>query len=492
MIGHVGNYKKNTFFYSFGLLRFVIYIASSLAMVACGSVPHPDLKVAAPVVWRNKPEITSLPVASNELWWRSLNDQALNETIDLAIKNNLTVAQSYERLNAERALEKATIASHKPRVALYLGPNSSVAFSNYRSSSAFLFGFDFNWEIPYTAKKEGELIMAKADAYKAFIGMISARASLVAEVVRVYGELRAADQKIRSLRKIAAYQSGIVEMFERSESLGAASLEDLSAVRQKQVEVDAALSEMLVARESAIQRLDVLCGLDAPLERWSDLADISWSLERAQITPIAVPADLIMERPDVQLSISNVMHAAGAVGVSESELYPKIGLEGAVLYSGTITEKQGVNTPEGLIKFLAPSLRLPIVDWGMRRDQLNASEAELRGAILSYRDTVLHAIAETEIAIANFNAMNSRLIQAENEVRKLEASAKRQQQGLHAGYLSPLEAFRAFAKMQELKLAHADNQSLWLSAFAVVNKAQTNMAFEKARNAEELPEALIR
>ena len=144
------------------------------------------------------------------------------------------------------------------------------------------------------------------------------------------------------------------------------------------------------------------------------------------------------------------------------------------------------NTPEGLIKFLAPSLRLPIVDWGMRREQMNASEAELRRAILGYRDTVLQAIAETEIAIANFNATNSRLIQTEKEVLTLNESAKHQQTALRAGYLSSLEAFRAFAKMQERKMVHADNQSLWLSAFAVANKAQTNMTIEKVKSAEKI------
>ncbi len=483
----MSNYNKNAFLISFKLLRFVFYIALSLALVACGSVPHPDLKVSVPAAWRNKASPSTLPITSNESWWKSLNDQVLNDAIDLAIKNNLSVAQSYERLSAERALEKATIASHKPKVGLYLGPNSSVAFSNYRSSSAFLFGFDFNWELPYTAKKEGELIIAKADAYVAFIGMVSARASIVSEVVRVYGELRATDQKIKSLKKIVAYQHGIAEMFERSVSLGAASEDDLIGVRGKLIEAESALYEMQVFHESALQRLDVLCGLDAPLEQWLDFGELPWRFERAEVPVFAVPVDLIMERPDVQGAIANVMRAAGAVGVAESELYPKIGLEGAVLYSGTIIEKQGANTPEGLIKFLAPSLRLPIVDWGMRREQMNASEAELRRAILGYRDTVLQAIAETEIAIANFNATNSRLIQTEKEVLTLNESAKHQQTALRAGYLSSLEAFRAFAKMQERKMVHADNQSLWLSAFAVANKAQTNMTIEKVKSAEKNP-----
>jgi outer membrane protein TolC len=456
----------------------------SLALVACGSLPHPDLNVKAPAAWRNS-AVSISTNASNEAWWTALKDPILNNTVELALKNNLSVAQAYERLSTERALEKATFASHKPRIGLYLGPNSSVAFSNYRSSSAFLFGFDFNWELPYTSKREGERNMAQANVDMASAGIVGARTSLIGEVVRVYGELRAAEQKVQSLKKIVAYNQGINEMFERSIEVGAASQQDLMEAHSKLIEAESALSEMNAIRESAIQRLDVLCGLDAPLPDWLNMSERSWQVERAQIPPFAVPVEVIMQRPDVQTAVAKIMYAAGAVGVSDAELYPKIGLEGAVLYSGTIIEKQGANTPEGLIKFLAPSLRFPIWDWGMLREQKNASEAELRRTILSYRDIVLQAIAETEITIANFNAMDERLVRTAKESVSIEDGAKRNKVGLSTGYLSPLDAFRGQAKLLERKLTIADDQAAWLSAFAAANKAQTNMTIEKARMAEK-------
>ena len=455
----------------------------TLALVGCGSVPHPDLSIKAPSAWRNTPSSTST-TASHEAWWTSLKDPMLNEAVDLALRNNLNVAQAYERLNAERALEKATIASHKPRVGMYLGPNSSVAFANYRSSTAYLAGFDFIWEVPYTSKKEGERQIAQANVQMALAGMVGARASLVAELVRVYGELRAADQKVQSLKKILAYQQGIEEMFARSVAAGWASQQDVMEAHTALIEAESALSEMNAIRESAVQRLDVLCGLDAPLPQWLNIGENQWQLERAQIPPFAVPVELIMQRPDIQAAAANVAHAAGAVGVSEAELYPKLTVEGAVFYSGTIV-RNGSTTKDGLLSFISPSLRFPILDWGMAREQKSASEAELRRTILSYRDTVLQAIAETEISIANFNAMDERMARISQESVMLEDAAKRNKAGLNAGYLSPLEAFRAQAKLQERKLVHADQQAAWLAAFAAANKAQTNMNNEKAQIADQ-------
>jgi hypothetical protein len=122
----------------------------------------------------------------------------------------------------------------------------------------------------------------------------------------------------------------------------------------------------------------------------------------------------------------------------------------------------------------------------MLREQKNANEAELRRTILSYRDTVLQAIAETEITIANFNAMDERMARTLKEAVSIEDAAKRNKIGLSIGYLSPLDAFRGQAKLLERKLTIADEQSAWLSAFAAANKAQTNMTIEKARMAEKL------
>ena len=480
---------KNRIYINTDKVSSLAIVFLSLALVACGSVPHPDLNVKTPSAWRNSAVSTSTS-ASNEAWWTALKDPVLNDAVELALKNNLNVAQSYERLNSERALEKATLASHKPKFGLYLGPNSSVAFGNYRSSSAYLLGFDFNWEVPYTSKKEGERNMAQANVDVAAASTIAAKTSLIAEVVRVYGELRAADQKVQSLKKIVAYNQGIYEMFERSVDVGAASQQDVTEARSKLIEADSALSEMNAIRESAIQRLDVLCELEAPLPAWLNFSTSSWQIERAKLPHFAVPVDVIMQRPDVQTAVAGIMHAAGAVGVSDAELYPKIGLEGAVLYSGTIV-RNGSTAKDGIINFIAPSLRFPIWDWGMLREQKNASEAELRRSILNYRDIVLQAIAETEITIANFNAMDERIVRTAKEAIDLEEAAKRNKIGLNKGYLSPLEAFRGQAKLQERKLVHADEQSAWLSAFAAANKAQTNMTIEKARMAEK-PAAAVK
>jgi outer membrane protein TolC len=455
------------------------FFACSLLLASCGSIPQPDLtRTSVPVGWRNS--VASLAQPSDEAWWLALKDPVLNETVSLVLKNNLTVAQSYERLNTERALEKATIAAQKPRFGFYFGPNSSVAYANYRQSTAYVVGFDLAWEAPFTAKQEGQRMVAKANIEAASAGMLGARASVVAEVVRVYGELRAVDQKLAAIRKMVAYQEAILKIYERSESSGAVSKQDLIQIQARLFELQSALSDAQLLRESVLQRLDVLCGLNAPLPMWLDLAEAPWQVERAHIQPFKIPADLVMGRPDVRVAMAEVERAAGQVGIADADLYPRIGVEGAVYYSGTLI-KNGSTAKDGLLTFLSPNVRIPIYDWGMAREQKNASEAEFRRAVIAYREVILQAVADTELAIANFNGADERLVRAQSEAINLADAAERNKVGLRSGHLSPAEAFGANIKLLERKIANIDDQTFWVAAFAAANKAQTNMAIDKKR-----------
>jgi outer membrane protein TolC len=187
-----------------------------------------------------------------------------------------------------------------------------------------------------------------------------------------------------------------------------------------------------------------------------------------------------MERPDVRIAMAELKRAAGQVGIADADLYPRVGVEGAVYYSGTLI-KNGSTVKDGLLTFLAPNVRIPIYDWGMAREQKNASEAEFRRTIVAYRDAVLQAVADTELAIANFNAADERLMRAQTEGANLVEAAERNKVGLRSGYLSPVEVFSANIKLLERKIANIDDQTFWVSAFAAANKAQTNMSLDKKR-----------
>ena len=74
----VNFYNKKHIFLGVKEVSSSVVVFLSLALVACGSIPHPDLNVKAPPVWRNSVVSTSLSSAYNEAWWNSLKDPLLN------------------------------------------------------------------------------------------------------------------------------------------------------------------------------------------------------------------------------------------------------------------------------------------------------------------------------------------------------------------------------------------------------------------------------
>lgn len=78
-------------------MRLTLYlILLSFAMSACISLKDPELKPAYPEQWRNaSPNNTNASnTATSDAWWLALSDPVLNETIILAQKQNLSIAQA--------------------------------------------------------------------------------------------------------------------------------------------------------------------------------------------------------------------------------------------------------------------------------------------------------------------------------------------------------------------------------------------------------------
>ncbi len=465
-----------------------IFIAALLC--ACSvKTTKPDLKVELPSSWRNTPLVANLQSRSDK-WWTALNDPILNDTVTLALQNNLTVAEAVERRNAARAIEKAAIANQRPQIGFYAGPDSSVrvlpksildnedqsnTLSSYRRSSAYLAGFDLNWELPFFGRGKGVRDSAQANIDISQADVSAAKISLVAEVVRVYEELRAADEKTSLLQDMSEKYKSLDELVSKAKSAGLMSDADQIEARSALNDAESALSDASFLRESAIQRLDVLCGLTSPKAEWLSQASIPWQLAHAGIPPFDIPASLIRGRPDIHRAEAVVLHNAGELGIARADLYPKFGVEGALMLSGSLTKS---SKSSSIVQLIAPYVRIPLLDWGLNRDMVNEREAELRESVLAYREAVISAIAETELAIANFNTYDEHLQRMEKESKMLQDSSSRAQDAFKSGYFSNVEVLRAEIKLSQRKLQQIDTKVSWVTAFAGANKAQASMLIE--------------
>ena len=269
---------------------------------------------------------------------------------------------------------------------------------------------------------------------------------------------------------IEKYES-LEKLTQQGQKVGLLADSDQEAVQHAMVEVQDAELIAITQKEAALQRLDVLCGLSSPQKSWLDLDSVPWVFAHNANPSLAIPAKLIQQRTDVQRAEAAVLMAAGEAGVARADLYPKLSIEGALMIAGNLA---GAGSTQG-ISLLAPSIRIPILDWGLARQVVNARDAKLREAVLAYRETVLLVIEDVENALASFNAADQRLIRSEKSMDFSHDKSTKIQSAFKAGFLSRPELLKLEIKSQEQMLQLADAKVAWLAAFSQVNKALSAM-----------------
>ena len=453
----------------------------------CSSLIHPSLKQEIPTQWRNAtPNITSADAAENKpqkLWWLSLNDAILNETVELALKQNLSLAQANERLTAANAIEKAKAANHYPQISFTAGPDNlarplpeSVVGEkgSLRTSGAYLSGFDLIWEIPVFGRAEAQRKIAQANIKIAETDISAAKISISTEVVSTFGELRAAHDRLNGYALMIEKYALIESLAAQGQKVGLLANSDQETAQRAMQEVQDAQLIANTQKESALQRLDVLCGVATPQKNWLALENTPWTLTHNLNLSPSIPAKLIQQRTDVQHAEAAVLLAAGEAGIARADLYPKLSIEGALMVAGNLF---GAANTQG-IYLLAPSVRIPILDWGLARQVVNARDAKLREAVFAYRETVLLAIEEVENALASFNVANQRLTRSEKLMEVSRDKPNKIQTAFKAGFLSRPELLKLEIKSQEQILQLADAKAAWLVAFSQVNKTLSAMDTE--------------
>ncbi len=453
-------------------------LAVSLVLCACVSQPDVPLKPEVPAQWRNSNNLGYAP-SNIKTWWLSLNDPILNKTVQLALKQNLSLAQALERINAARAFKLATLANEYPNVGFGAGPynisTNTLAASNSNSSrptARYLIGFDMLWEVPLFGRSAATHKIVDANIAYAEADLDLRQISMLAEIVNSYGELRAAQDRARILEMTVDHYQVLDKMTQKASAAGLVAETEVGSSRAALNQAKNALWFNQNQREVALQRLSVLCGLTSPMPEWLQSTGANWVLSHNVKPPSTVPADIIRNRPDIKIAEAAVLKAAGDVGIANADLYPKLSIEGLLGITGKFSLESS-QTPTDSVTVLAPSIHIPLLDWGFLRQTVNARDAKLRESILAYREAVLLAIEETEVALSNYNAADDRLTREDSELNDLRGKILQARSAFNAGYLNRIELLRMEISMMERQSQYADAKAAWVSAFALANKAMS-------------------
>ncbi|HSX57393.1 MAG TPA: efflux transporter outer membrane subunit [Sphingomonas sp.] len=385
--------------------------ATAIGAGLAGCTVGPDYREPAPIAATANAWIA--PVSGAEVdaaWWTKFHDPLLTELVMSAIVGNKDLAEANARLREARANRDAVRGRAAPQAGM-----SAAAAQNRLSENGQLpvgkvpglgpdlsiydIGFDAAWEIDLWGGTRRAIEGAEARGQSMEEMRRAAILQIIAEVVRAYIELRAAQSLQANAIADASAQSDIARLVAERLRVGAASRFDLVRAQSQARSTAATIPGFESEAAAAAFRLALLLG--EPPESLYDRLRQPGPLPPTGIEISAgLRSDLLRRRPDIRQAERDLAAATADIGVATAELFPRISLLGGI--------GQQARTPGDLfsgssLRFqFGPALRWPIFSGGRIRAQVRAADARADAALIRYERAVLVALADSETAINRY------------------------------------------------------------------------------------------
>ena len=353
-------------------------------------------------------------------WWTLFRSDPITGIVRQAVANNRTLAASAATLAQAQELALAQSGTRYPQVGLTAG------FGRQKYGDEFLGGF-FNLP-PFTYYAVGPTVSYTLD-YTGGVARSVEQQYALAEVERhqldaayltVTGQvvmqtlaIASARAQIATVETILAQDRDNLRLVQTAFDNGSVSREDIVSA-QSQIANDMTLlpslrQDLVKARHALSVALGRVPASELPPD--VDLSQITLPLE----VPVSLPSELAHRRPDILAAEAQLHAATSAVGVAQSNLYPKIQLSASVGQQ-SLKADQLFDRASNAWSIIS-GLTAPIFDGGTLRAEKRAAVDAMHASAANYEQTVLEAFAQV-----------ADLLEAlDHDAEQLDAQAQAQQ-----------------------------------------------------------------
>jgi NodT family efflux transporter outer membrane factor (OMF) lipoprotein len=406
------------------------------------------------------PNVVSAPVPED--WWKLYHDPTLNALVRQALvsSTDLRVAAAnlqrarYQSAEADAAggftsTGKVAVQRIQEAGQAYLLPEkvpvANVGDVGLTTSYQFdLFG---------VLQRGIEAAQANTDAAQAAAD--TARITLVADVVRAYTQVCAANEEHGIALESVNLQQQSLSLTQRLRDAGRGDETQVTRSQTQFRSLRADLPRYQAARQSALYRLSML--LAKPLNQLpTGVADCAELPHIAQVMPVGDGAALLKRRPDVRQAERRLAMSTAGIGVATGELYPDISIGATVATVGILDELGDPSTNRwgfgGVINWTLPS--------NGARARIHIAEASSQAALARFDGVVLNAIREAQTGLSQYTALLERrdaLADAEQSAQQAADQTHRFFQAGRDSFLADLQATRTYTDVRA-QLAAANTQ----------------------------------
>jgi NodT family efflux transporter outer membrane factor (OMF) lipoprotein len=385
-----------------------------LTLTGCAVGPH----YVKPVVsvndsWRGmgSPQISAQP-ATESAWWKAFNDPVLEQLIQLAYKQNLTLRVAGLRIMEARAVLGIATGNQYPQVQQAFAGINGVGLSNNTANKTVGFsryyaidnlGLDVSWEADFW-RQYAKAVRAQKDVYLGSTADYQeALVTLTAEVAQTYVAVRTFEALIEQTRRNVSIQAESLRIADARFRNGATSELDVSQARALLESTRASIPQLEISLAQSKNALTTLLG-----QPTGSLQNVLQGPQAIPTAPaqvaVSIPAEVLRRRPDIRNAELVAMAQCERIGVAKADLYPHFLLSGTLGFNATQGGAQSFNllSPASFFFAVGPQVTWQFLNYGRIKNRVRVEDARFQQLITTYQNSVLSASQEVEDGIVGF------------------------------------------------------------------------------------------
>ncbi len=335
-------------------------------------------------------------------WWTVFNDPLLNQLMNNAFQQSLTLRQAGFRVLEARAQLAIARGEFFPQT-----QTADGSFTRFGSGQNFFsqwnFSFNLAWELDFWGRFRRAIIAGEDTLDESVFDYDDALVTLLGDVANAYVAIRTDQEQIRLLENAVRVQDNVLTFIETQLKTGFHGVTDLD---KAQAVSNLKQSQAQIAQFQIDMRTNenVLCTLlGIPVVDIEPLLN-SGAKRNIPVTPptivVGMPADLLRRRPDVRRAERAAAAQSEQIGIAEAQLYPAFNINGTLGWQAATFSD--LFSPQALNGSVGPSFNWNVLNYGRILNNERLQDATFRELVAAYQQSVLNADQEVENGIVNF------------------------------------------------------------------------------------------
>lgn len=409
----------------------------------------------SPEIYGTTEDVMSAQTDSSiaRLSWREFfTDPLLQKLIDSAIARNTDLNSARIAVEQSQASLKAAKLGYLPSISFApsAGVNSFLNEGSLQPTWTYSLPLQINWDLDIFAvntnqKRKAQAVLWQTQAYEQVV-----KANLISTMAQQYCMLQLLDRQL----EILLFTDSIWNLsLETQRSLWENGKAYSTAVNQMENSYLNVKTQIVDVRRRIRGVENAICKLLAITPQ--HIARSSWnSYELPQRINTGVPAQLLSNRPDIQVADHALEEAFYNTQAARAAFYPKISLQGLL---GWGNNAGIIPNPGALLLNALASLTQPIFAQGKLRANLKISKLTQEDMAQKYVQTVINAGNQVNEALADCQVASEKDTYYKRQVEVLQDAYTGTHELMDNGKASYLEVLTAQESLLSAQINEASN-----------------------------------